>query len=204
LQARSGWGMRPTTLRASLHTPAMSAIEPLGLSTPVGRTGVLAGAGGVSAQVVALEVVDRYAGTCPTSAPRARVSVSACTSTVRRERPRFFWAHGDRPHQRPGEVQMPTARAADRANSLTQPSPARTHVGSGQVVAGAGPARRDDGVDRTRRASPCESSASPPATDASRRRTRSWAGKRTTPTFVVVVGRHRVGGVIVASSMTGL
>ena len=31
-QARSGWGMRPTTLPASLQMPAMSSTEPLGLS----------------------------------------------------------------------------------------------------------------------------------------------------------------------------
>ena len=31
--ARSGWGMRPTTLRSSLHTPAMSSSAPFGLST---------------------------------------------------------------------------------------------------------------------------------------------------------------------------
>ena len=31
--ARSGWGMSPTTLPASLRTPAMSSMEPLGLST---------------------------------------------------------------------------------------------------------------------------------------------------------------------------
>ncbi len=30
--ARSGWGMRPTTLPSSLHTPAMSSTEPLGLA----------------------------------------------------------------------------------------------------------------------------------------------------------------------------
>ena len=30
--ARSGWGMRPTTLPASLEMPAMSSAEPLGLS----------------------------------------------------------------------------------------------------------------------------------------------------------------------------
>src|SRR6185312_499189 len=31
-RARSGWGIRPTTLRPSLQTPAMSRSEPLGLS----------------------------------------------------------------------------------------------------------------------------------------------------------------------------
>src|SRR5690606_2994573 len=34
-QARSGCGMRPTTLPASLHTPAMLFIEPLGLAASV-------------------------------------------------------------------------------------------------------------------------------------------------------------------------
>jgi hypothetical protein len=32
-QARSGWGIRPTTLRPSLQIPAMSSTEPFGLST---------------------------------------------------------------------------------------------------------------------------------------------------------------------------
>ena len=31
--ARSGWGINPTTLPASLQIPAMSSSEPLGLST---------------------------------------------------------------------------------------------------------------------------------------------------------------------------
>ncbi len=32
-QARSGWGISPTTLRPSLQTPAMSSTDPFGLST---------------------------------------------------------------------------------------------------------------------------------------------------------------------------
>ena len=58
--ARSGWGMRPTTLPSSLHTPAMSSIEPWGWRCSAARAvlGAEALEGGGVAGEVALEVVD--------------------------------------------------------------------------------------------------------------------------------------------------
>ena len=158
--ACSGWGMRPNTLPASLHTPAMSPSEPFGFcrARSAGRSGPGSIAASSARRVVAPGgVLDRDRQALGPRDSRAvngvrglTTSRSTCRQTKRRPSLGSS-APGSRPasQQTWKPLQMPNTRPPSRANSATASitGAKRATAPGAQVVAVGEAARHDHGVD---------------------------------------------------------